>query len=96
MTASALRFGAHQHDGPFRGRQCALDERDDGRDATAAGERHDRHVGRSQHEEPRRAHHVDGVARPSALFIQFDIRPPGTRLTAVVKRSPISGELDIE
>ena len=29
-------------------------------------------------------------------FIQFDIRPPGTRLTAVVKRSPISGELDIE
>ncbi len=32
----------------------------------------------------------------SASFIQFDIRPPGTRLTAVVKRSPISGELDME
>ena len=32
----------------------------------------------------------------SESFIQFDIRPPGTRFTVVVKRSPVSGELDIE
>ena len=32
----------------------------------------------------------------SASFIQFDIRPPGTRLTVVVNGSPVSGELDIE
>ena len=39
-----------------------------------------------QHEEPGRAHHVDGVAGASTSFIQFDIRPPGTRFTVVVKR----------
>ena len=32
----------------------------------------------------------------SASFIQFDIRPPGTRFTVVVSGSPTSGELDIE
>ena len=32
----------------------------------------------------------------SASFIQFDIRPPGTRFTVVVNGSPVSGELDIE
>ena len=32
----------------------------------------------------------------SASFIQFDIGPPGTRFTVTVKRSPVSGELDIE
>src|SRR4030095_8595711 len=32
----------------------------------------------------------------SASFIQFDIFPPGTRLTVTVKGSPVSGELDIE
>jgi hypothetical protein len=31
-----------------------------------------------------------------ASFIQFDMRPPGTRLTVVVRGSPTSGELDIE
>jgi hypothetical protein len=29
-------------------------------------------------------------------FIQFDIGPPGTRFTVVVKGSRVSGELDIE
>ena len=32
----------------------------------------------------------------SASFIQFDMRPPGTRFTVVVNGSPTSGELDIE
>ena len=32
----------------------------------------------------------------SVSFIQFDMRPPGTRFTVVVKGSPVSGELDIE
>ncbi len=32
----------------------------------------------------------------SASFIQFDMRPSGTRFTVVVNGSPVSGELDIE
>ncbi len=32
----------------------------------------------------------------TASFIQFDMRPPGTRFTVVVSGSPVSGELDIE
>ena len=32
----------------------------------------------------------------SVSFIQFDIRPPGTRFTTTVNGSPVSGELDIE
>ena len=32
----------------------------------------------------------------SASFIQFDMSPPGTRFTAVLKGSRVSGELDIE
>ena len=36
------------------------------------------------------------VPGASVSFIQFDMRPPGTRFTVVVNRSPVSGELDIE
>ena len=32
----------------------------------------------------------------SVSFIQFDMRPPGTRLTVVMNGSSVSGELDIE
>ena len=32
----------------------------------------------------------------STSFIQFDSFPSGTRFTVTVKRSPVSGELDIE
>ena len=79
------------------GRERALDDREDGRDAAAPCEGDDRGVGLAQHEEPRRAHHLEGVARRErASFIQLDIRPPGTRFTVVVKGSPVSGELDIE
>ena len=34
--------------------------------------------------------------RASASFIQFDIRPPGTRFTVTVNGSSSSGELDME
>ena len=41
---------------------------------------------------------MTSMVSPGAIvsFIQFDIRPPGTRLTVVVSGSPTSGELDIE
>ena len=52
---------------------------------------------RAEHEQPGRAHHVDRRSPgASASFIQFDMRPPGTRFTVVVNGSPMSGELDIE
>ena len=41
---------------------------------------------------------ITSIVSPAASesFIQFDMRPPGTRFTVVVNRSPTSGELDIE
>ena len=41
---------------------------------------------------------ITSIVSPGASvsIIQFDICPPGTRFTAVAKRSPVSGELDIE
>ena len=51
-----------------------------GRDAAAAGERHDRHVGRAQHEEPGRAHHVDGVARRERVVHPVRHPPVGDAL----------------
>ena len=41
---------------------------------------------------------ITSTRSPGAItsFIQFDMRPPGTRLTVVVSGSPTSGELDIE
>ena len=41
---------------------------------------------------------ITSSASPGATesFNQFDMRPPGTRFTAVVKGSSISGALDIE
>ena len=41
---------------------------------------------------------ITSIAAPgaSASFIQFDMCPPGTRLTVVVNGSSVSGELDIE
>jgi hypothetical protein len=41
---------------------------------------------------------ITSIVSPGAStsFIQFDIFPAGTRFTVIVKRSPVSGELDIE
>ncbi len=41
---------------------------------------------------------MTSTASPAASvsIIQFDMRPPGTRLTVVVNGSSVSGELDIE
>ncbi len=41
---------------------------------------------------------ITSIVSPGASvsFIQFDIFPPGTRLTVTVKGSPVSGALDIE
>src|SRR5262249_2764334 len=41
---------------------------------------------------------ITSIVSPGARgsVIQFDIFPPGTRLTVIVKGSPVSGELDIE
>ena len=86
----------HQPDRARRRGERALDDRDHRRDAAAAGEGDDRNVAIVQHEEPGRAHHLDRSRPASASFIQFDMRPPGTRFTVVVKGSPVSGELDIE
>ena len=41
---------------------------------------------------------ITSIVEPgtSVSIIQFDMRPPATRLTVVVKASPTSGALDIE
>ena len=96
MTLSALRFAYTSAISRAVVASARLDDREDRRDAAAAREGDDRGLGRAQHEQPRRGHHLDRVARASASFIQFDIFPPGTRFTVTVKRSPVSGELDIE